>query len=232
MDDVIAYAVSDDLEMTIADALAWERQNQARRQFLKKMADAVHAGIAPQGIAESARASGSVVLTHPGLPTAKGPAILNAVTAFVFSAWLATGEASANGIALAGNGTSHGSSLSVELIQGGAEFGHGISAALNTKYRSVGSTDVKQRVAALDWLANAGKRASPAAPTLRQRFKLPDPLSRFEAAWAIGYVSEGLGEDVAALVVALEDKNSRVQVTAALALGQIGPPAKSALSVP
>jgi len=107
-----------------------------------------------------------------------------------------------------------------------------LTAALDDKNRSL-------RASAAFTLSRIGPDAKVATPKLIALLRAPpdaeevnaifDQIVRKNAAMALGRITRGSDVAVESLIAALDDKGLEVAVYAAMALGEIGPPAKAAI---
>jgi len=86
------------------------------------------------------------------------------------------------------------------------------------------------KVIAISTLGNMGPKAQEALPTMLKLIKSNSSSDRWNAAWALGMISEGdEAEVIEALTSLLHDRIPKVVSNAALALGTMGSKAKPAL---
>lgn len=231
LDDLLSYAASNELKAAIASEITRERRDSMKEQFLRRMVEAADAGILQKDL----------ILVPTWVPpqqtglrvsNERRPALVAAVLAFVFAHWIASNAAAHNDdlteiVALSQSSEDLGMAASEHLA---ATADDKIRGKLDILFKSVTLGTPEDCAHALDELASMGPEARPVLPALRERLTLSDPTSRWEAAWAIGNISQGTPDDVAALINALDDENERVRDMAALALGRMGPAAKESLS--
>jgi hypothetical protein len=234
LSDLLKYAISSELQVAIAESVSRERRENLRGSFLNRMAKAVGARV----LSGDEHIATEHALPQKGpslLPITKGPALFATVFAFVFSNWIAAEVAQAGErpnltAAVSGKRTSFlDNTEGPRRIEPAAAEDSAATARLQSLLASLDSEDAKERATAMNWLSTMGADAQPALPVLRKRLTLSDSTSRWEAAWLIANISNGMPDDVAALTAALADKNERVRVMVILALGRIGPAAKTAL---
>ncbi len=152
----------------------------------------------------------SEVDAPPLLVEPQPPACVGDLHAFVFP-WFVSFDARSFRAAVDG--------LGADLLGRGAAWAADPDPAALIK--NLKAEDVKQRVAAVDGLADMGPEARSAGPALAPLLKDPSPEVRWRTARAIASVGHAGSETAAALVADLADDDPRVRAYAAFALGSL-----------